>query len=129
MVTQPSDRAIMTERVPIRSARQDNRIFGFIESNKAFDLSGRPCADYDPKTGLLCDLREGGVVGYVTLDGKLLGSSHVAQKLFPETYEVTAEESPRSYVNNIPSVLDAAEQQPITRSVDAGFDGPDATSG
>jgi hypothetical protein len=119
----------MTERVPIRSARQDNRIFGFIESNKAFDLLGRPCADYDPKTGLLCDMLDGGVVGYVTLDGKLLGSSQVTQKLFPETWEVTSEESPRSYVNNIPSVLDAAEQQPTTRSADTGFDGPEVTNG
>src|ERR1700733_10489384 len=117
----------MIERVPIRSARQDNRIFGFIESNKAFDLLGRPCADYDPKTGLLCDLRDGSVVGYVTLDGKFLGSSRVAQKFFPETYEVTSEESPRSYVNNIASVLDTAEQQPISAA--AGFDDPEVTGG
>jgi hypothetical protein len=117
----------MIERVPIRSARQDNRIFGFIESNKAFDLLGRPCADYDPNTGLLCDLRDGSVVGYVTLNGKFLGSSQVAQKLFPEAYEVTSEESPRSYVNNIAGVLDAAEQQPV--GADAGFDDPEVTSG
>jgi hypothetical protein len=115
----------MIERVPIRSARQDNRIFGFIESNKAFDLLGRSCADYDPKTGLLC--RDGSVVGYVTLEGKFLGSSEVAQKLFPETYEATSDESPRSYVNNIANVLDVAEQQPS--SADAGFDDPEVTSG
>ena len=96
--------------------------FGYIEGSEAFDLLGRPRADYDPKTGLLCDLRDGGVVGYVTLDGKFVGSSRMADELFPKAYEVAPQESPRYYVNNLGIIggPHAAKQQPAERP-DAGF--------
>ncbi len=112
----------MTERIPICSAKRNNGVFGYIEGSEAFDLLGRPRADYDPKTGLLCDLRDGGVVGYVTLDGKFVGSSRMADELFPKAYEVAPQESPRYYVNYLGIVggPHAAEQQPAERP-DAGF--------
>jgi len=52
----------MTELIPIRSAKRNNGVFGYIEGSEAFDLLGRPRAGYDPNTGLLCDLRDGGVL-------------------------------------------------------------------
>ena len=112
----------MTERIPICSAKRNNGVFGYIEGSEAFDLLGRPRADYDPKTGLLCDLRDGGVVGYVTLDGKFVGSSRMADELFPKAYEVAPQESPRYYVNNLGIIggPHAAKQQPAERP-DAGF--------
>jgi hypothetical protein len=118
----------MTTRIPIRSARQDNKVLGFIEGNKAFDLSGRLCAGYDPKTSLLCDPLHGGAVGYVTLDGKYLGSSKVAENLFPQTYEVATEESALSYVNDVASLPNADEQQPKARGAEAGIDASELTA-
>ena len=112
----------MSERIPICSAKRNNGVFGYIEGGEAFDLLGRPRAGYDPNTGLLCDLRDGGVVGYVTFDGKFVGSSRVADELFPKTYEVSPQGSPRYYVNNlgVVGVPDEAEQRPAER-IEAGY--------
>ncbi|MGA8652049.1 MAG: hypothetical protein WB677_15815, partial [Xanthobacteraceae bacterium] len=58
----------------------------------------------------------------MTLDGKFVGSSRMADELFPKAYEVAPQESPRYYVNNLGIVggPHAAEQQPAERP-DAGF--------
>ncbi len=91
----------MAERIAICSAKRDNKILGYIEGCEAFDLLGRRRADYNPNTGLLYDLLDGGVVGYVTFDSKFAGLSKSADEMFPKTHEVTPPQSPGDYVNNL----------------------------
>ena len=91
----------MAERIAICSAKRDNRILGYIEGCEAFDLLGRRRADYNPNTGLLYNLLDGGVVGYVTFDSKFAGLSKSADEMFPKTHKVTPPQSPGDYVNNL----------------------------
>ena len=84
----------MAERIAICSAKRDNRILGYIEGCEAFDLLGRRRADYNPNTGLLYNLLDGGVVGYVTFDSKFAGLSKSADEMFPKTHKVTPPQSP-----------------------------------
>jgi hypothetical protein len=100
------------QRIPICSAKRDNRVLGYIESSEAFDLLGRRRADYNPNTGLLYDQLDGGVVGYVTFDNKFAGLSRMVDEMFPKTYEVTPQQSPKDYVNNLSIVVEpeAGEQ-------------------
>jgi hypothetical protein len=103
----------MAERIAICSAKRDNRILGYIEGSEAFDLSGRRRADYNPNTGLLYGLLDGGVVGYLTFDSKFAGLSTLADEMFPKTHKVTPHQSPEDYVNNlsIVGVQETGEQR------------------
>jgi hypothetical protein len=103
----------MAERIAICSAKRDNRILGYIEGCEAFDLLGRRRADYNPNTGLLYNLLDGGVVGYVTFDSKFAGLSKSADEMFPKTHKVTPPQSPGDYVNNLSvgTIREAGGQQ------------------
>jgi hypothetical protein len=110
------------QRIAICSAKRDNRVLGYIEGSEAFDLFGRRRADYNPNTGLLYDLLDGGVVGYVTFESKFAGLSRVADEMFPKTYEVTPQQSQEDYVSNlsIVGVPEAGEQRRAERIEPAG---------
>ena len=73
----------MRERRPITSVKRADQKIGYIEGDRAFDLLARPCASYDHATGLLRDLNTQMIVGYVSLKGSFVGSSLVAEELFP----------------------------------------------
>ena len=74
----------MAEHSPIYSAKTGQQI-GHVEGDQAFDLFGRPCAMYNMDTGLLYDLNSETPVGYVSLTNIFVGSSWIAEKLFPKT--------------------------------------------
>jgi hypothetical protein len=104
----------MAERIAICSAKPDNRILGYIEGCEAFDLLGRRRADYNPNTGLLYDLLDGGVVGYVTFDSKFAGLSKSSDEMFPKTHKLTPPQSPGDYVNNLSvGTMREAGEQPL----------------
>ena len=73
----------MGERRPIFSTKHTGQKIGYIEGHQAFDLFSRPCANYDHATGLLRNLKTQMIVGYVSLKGSFVGSSSVAEELFP----------------------------------------------
>jgi hypothetical protein len=73
----------MRERRPITSVKRADQKIGYTEGDQAFDLFARPCASYDHATGLLRDLNTQMIVGYVSLKGSFVGSSLVAEELFP----------------------------------------------
>lgn len=75
----------MSERRPISSSKQAGRTIGYIEGDRALDLFARPCASYDCDTGLLRDPNTQAIVGYVTFQGLFVGSSQIAEELFPES--------------------------------------------
>ena len=72
----------MAERRPIYSAQGAGQQLGYIEDDEVFDLFDRPCAIYDNNTGLLRDLKNNAVVGYVSLADIFVGASWVTQELF-----------------------------------------------
>jgi hypothetical protein len=73
----------MRERRPISSIKQAGQTIGYIEGDQAFDLFARPCASYDEATGRLRNSNTQMIVGYVSLKGSFVGSSFVAEELFP----------------------------------------------
>jgi hypothetical protein len=73
----------MRERRPITSVKRADQKIGYTEGDQAFDLFARPCASYDHATGLLRNLNNQMIVGYVSLKGSFVGSSSVAEELFP----------------------------------------------
>jgi hypothetical protein len=54
---------------------------GYIEGDEAFDRSSRKRCRFDSSTGNLFD-QSGKIVGHVSLTGKLVGSSWLANELF-----------------------------------------------
>jgi hypothetical protein len=54
---------------------------GYIEDHRVFDLTGRERCKYARGTGILTDLT-GKVVGYISLDGTLIGLSWISDELF-----------------------------------------------
>jgi hypothetical protein len=83
----------MTERHPIYSGQATKQPIGYIEDDQAFDLCDRPCATYEGNTGLLRDLKNKAVVGYVSLSDIFVGSSLMAQELFSKTGPITQQPS------------------------------------
>ena len=73
----------MAERFPIFTAKGDGRQIGYIEGNEAFDLLGRRRCSYNENSGNLCD-DTGQIVGHVSLKGKFVGASWIADELFPK---------------------------------------------
>jgi len=72
----------MPERSPILSAKNDGRQIGYIEGNEVFDLLGRRRASSNGRTGNLCALDSGKIIGHVSLQGKFVGMSWIADELF-----------------------------------------------
>jgi hypothetical protein len=72
----------MPERSPILSAKNDGRQIGFIEGNEVFDLLGRRRASSNGRTGNLCALDSGKIIGHVSLQGNFVGVSWIADELF-----------------------------------------------
>jgi hypothetical protein len=72
----------MEERRSIFSARGDGEKIGYIEGAEAFNLSGRRRCRYDEQTGNLRDLAGGKIVGHVSLEGRFIGLSWLADELF-----------------------------------------------
>ena len=55
---------------------------GYIEGERAFDLTGRECCRYARATGNLSELNSEKIVGYVSLDGAFAGLSWISDELF-----------------------------------------------
>ena len=71
----------MGERNPIFG--KDSTQIGYVEGGEAFDLSGRKRCNYSKETGnLFDDSRK--TVGHVSLAGKFVGVSSIADELFPK---------------------------------------------
>jgi hypothetical protein len=75
---------VAARRNPIFSAKKVGQRIGYIEGNLAFDLLGRRRAAYDCETGLLRDPVAEVTLGYITLKGIFVGSSSLAEELFPK---------------------------------------------
>src|ERR1700677_3958570 len=73
---------IMAKRSPILSAKNDGRQIGYIEGNEVFDLLGRRRASSNGRTGNLCALDSGKIIGHVSLQGNFVGVSWIADELF-----------------------------------------------
>ena len=74
----------MGKRSSIFSARGDGEVIGYIEGAEAFNVSGQRRCRYDGQTGNLRDLLIGEIVGHVSLEGKFVGLSWRADKLFQQ---------------------------------------------
>ena len=72
----------MGKRSSIFSARGDGEVIDYIEGAEAFNVSGQLRCRYDGQTGNLRDLRNGEIVGHVSLAGRFVGLSWRADKLF-----------------------------------------------
>jgi hypothetical protein len=70
----------MVERTLIFNA--EGFRLGYIEGCAAFDLNGTQRCSYAGATGILCDLKNGNIVGHVSLDGTFVGASWVSDELF-----------------------------------------------
>jgi hypothetical protein len=86
----------MAEHSPIYSAKTARQQIGYIEGDRAFDLSGKPCATYNSSTGLLRDPNNDAIVGYVTLANIFVGAFNVAEQIFPKAERVA---SPQASTN------------------------------
>ena len=71
----------MGERNPIFG--KDSTQVGYVEGGEAFDLSGRKRCNYSKETGNLFDDSRR-TVGHVSLAGKFVGVSSIADELFPK---------------------------------------------
>ncbi len=72
----------MAARRSIFSAGGDRKPIGYIEGTEACNVSGQRCCRYDEQTGNLRDLRNGEIVGHVSLEGRFVGLSWRADRLF-----------------------------------------------
>jgi hypothetical protein len=55
---------------------------GYIEGDRAFDLTGTERCNYARATGNLSELDGKKIVGYISLDGTFVGLSWISEKLF-----------------------------------------------
>ena len=74
----------MVGRSPIFSAKVHSKQIGYTEDGHAFDLLGHKRCNYSPNTGNLRDLDSGSIIGHLSLAGRFVGLSCVAEELFPE---------------------------------------------
>jgi hypothetical protein len=70
----------MSDRSMIFNAKGTQ--IGYIEGDRAFDLTGRECCNYARATGNLSELIGKKIVGYISLDGTFVGLSWISEKLF-----------------------------------------------
>jgi hypothetical protein len=114
----------MEERISIFSAIGDSKRIGYIEGAEAFNLSGQRRCRYDERTGNLRDLGNGEIVGHVSLEGRFVGLSWRADKLFRQfdgdVSAVLQEEGP---LNGTGKQL--ADQEPA-RAEDETLKSPDS---
>jgi hypothetical protein len=80
----------MAELNPIFSTKIDNQKIGYIGGLEAFDLLGNKRCNYNPSTGNLLELGSGRTIGHVSLAGYFVGSSWIADELFPQPCAKTA---------------------------------------
>jgi len=69
----------MVERIAIFNAKGFQ--LGYIEGDAAFDFNGTRRCNYAGATGNLCDLKNGNVVGHVSLDGIFVGAYWISHEL------------------------------------------------
>jgi hypothetical protein len=74
----------MAENRPILSSKNDQQKIGYIEGADAFDSLGNKRCKYNPSTGNLVEPDGGRTVGHVSLAGYFVGSSWIAEELFPQ---------------------------------------------
>jgi len=55
---------------------------GYIEADRAFDLTGRERCTHARATGNLSELHSEKIVGHVSLDGTFAGLSWISEELF-----------------------------------------------
>jgi hypothetical protein len=55
---------------------------GYIEGERAFDLTGRERCNYTPATGNLSELHGKKIVGHISLDGIFVGLAWISDQLF-----------------------------------------------
>ena len=108
----------MAEHSPIYSAKTGQQI-GHVKGDQAFDLFGRPCAIYNMDTGVLHDPNSETPVGYVSLTNIFVGSSWIAEKLFPKTEAVLPPQG-------TPEIDDQAADAPTRRVEHGDREGIDA---
>jgi hypothetical protein len=85
----------MIKRSPIYSAKHRSLKIGYTEGAEAFDLSGNKSCNYNQKTGNLLDFHSGKIIGHVSLANFFVGSSWIADELFPQ-FDSNASPSPRA---------------------------------
>ena len=73
----------MAECRPILSGKIDHQKIGYIEGTAAHDLLGNKRCKYNLSTGNLLELDSGRTIGHVSLSGYFVGSSWIAEELFP----------------------------------------------
>ena len=66
------------------SGKIDHQTIGYIEGTDAFDSLGNKRCKYNPSTGNLLELDSGRTIGHVSLAGYFVGSSWIAEELFPQ---------------------------------------------
>ena len=93
----------MAERTRIFGAKKDSPQIGYIEGNEAFDLFGRKRCNYSVESGNLYDPNSGRIVGHVSLQGKFVGLSWIADELFPRSDNNTHQETLRRERSSIDS--------------------------
>jgi len=70
----------MSDRSPIFNGKGAQ--IGYLEGDRAFDLSGRERCSYSPSTGNLSELSDKRIVGYIALDGTFVGLTSISDQLF-----------------------------------------------
>jgi hypothetical protein len=73
----------MAESRLILSGKSDHQKIGYIEGTDAFDSLGNKRCKYNPSTGNLLELDSGRTIGHVSLAGYFVGTSWIAEELFP----------------------------------------------
>ena len=73
----------MAEGSLILIGKIDHQKIGYIEGTEAFDSFGNKRCKYNPSTGNLLELDTGRTIGHVSLAGYFVGSSWIAEELFP----------------------------------------------
>jgi hypothetical protein len=101
----------MADRRSIFGPKGTRAQIGYVEANEAFDLSGRIRCNYNAETGNLHDTNSGRIVGHVSLDGKFVGASWLAQELFGQR-----EGSKADADANIAEMPDASSPNPVSSS-------------
>ena len=86
----------MAEGRRILSGKRDHQKIGYIEGTDAFDSLGNKRCKYNPSTGNLLELDSGRTIGHVSLAGYFVGSSWIAEELFPlaQNLATTSPEKP-----------------------------------
>ena len=80
----------MSAMRPIFSDRSLSEKIGYVEGNNAYDLAGNLRCRYDEASGNLFALDNRKVVGHISLEGRFVGLSWIAEELFPASAETSA---------------------------------------